>query len=66
MLSKHDRTLVMASPQASYYMHYERPVNKQMFRAATKELLHGETQKHQQIAPDIRCIDLKEKYQEQL
>ena len=64
VLSKADRTHIMQSPQACYYQHYERPVNSKLYRAATKEMLHGVEQRQQQIAPDVRCIDIKDKYQE--
>lgn len=39
LLSKNDKTQLLEQPAESYYMHYERPVNTKLERAATREWL---------------------------
>jgi len=46
-------------------MHYERPVNTKLERAATREWL-WEGQRLYNMMPEVKPIDLKEKYAEQI
>jgi len=49
---------MLNKPDQSYYQHYERPVNKKIQEAATKEWLDGEARKLFNITPEVSRVPI--------